>query len=113
MDKITWEDALNNIQNKKNKNKVFFIFFTLPNFSNVEVMKKVIIQLSNDFIDNKNVIFYEIDANEAKLYLTLESRFKVFQIPCYTVIKNDFIFYNGYNFYPKEILKDWILELLD
>ncbi|MGV2393460.1 UNVERIFIED_CONTAM: hypothetical protein O8I53_11195 [Campylobacter lari] len=69
-------------------------------------MKTIVQKVENEFITNSNVVFYEIDAEESKLYLSLDSKYQIFQIPAFAVVKGDKIHYNGYKIYPKEILRD-------
>ncbi|WP_029513597.1 hypothetical protein [Mycoplasmopsis primatum] len=113
MKKVKWETAQNIYKNPDANNDVFFIFFTLENDLNSLLMKSVIKEVEHHFIHNSNVLFLEIDAIEAELYREPNTKFQVLEVPTFAIIKNNNIYNIGHNFYPKEIIIDWLDDIIN
>lgn len=113
MNKVKWEDAQNIIKNPNNRDNIYFVLFTLENDSSCRLMQPVIDVVENYFANRNYIIFLEIDAKETGLYLVPNNKFDLLQVPTFCIMKDNKINYIGHYFYPKEILIDWITEVMD
>lgn len=113
MTKMRWEDVQAIIKSPNNKNDVYLLFFTLEDDQMCKIMRNNIYQVEEYFSKRYDFHIIEIDAKESNLYLEPNTKYQVLEVPTFCIMKNNHINNIGHNFYPKEILMDWILELLD
>lgn len=113
MTKLKWNEAKKIITDKQNQDMLYFLEFTTTWCPDCKMMKPVVTQIFNEYRDNKNITFYEIDAEEAKLFRDINSPFKVLKVPAFVYFKNNQILKIAYEYYPKEILKQFIEQYID
>ncbi|WP_027120811.1 thioredoxin family protein [Mycoplasmopsis lipofaciens] len=111
MIKMLWNDAQSMFNNKKYKDKIFFIEFTTEWCGDCKMMAPIIQNVVKHYENSNEIIFIEVDAEEAKLFRNPLSEYKVLFVPTHLIVKNGKIIKTGYNYYPKEILIDWIEEV--
>ncbi|MBZ4195121.1 thioredoxin family protein [Mycoplasma tauri] len=113
MKKLKWADALSMIESQSNSSKVYFIFFSIQDDLNCKLMKSMITDIEASYNSIKDVSFYEIDAKESDVYLVPNTRYELLEVPTFCVIKNNELLNVGHNFYPKEVLINWLNEALN
>ncbi|TQC54192.1 thioredoxin [Mycoplasmopsis mucosicanis] len=112
MKQLNWDEAQHIISDKKNKNKVFFVVFTMHNQFESAVMEYIYDEIFQDFKNEGNVKCIQIDIDEAKIYQDLNDKYHILSVPIFLIIQNNQIKKRGIGFYPKEIIVDFIEEHL-
>ncbi|WP_370629452.1 thioredoxin family protein [Mycoplasma sp. Ms02] len=110
MQKLIWKEAQERIASTKDK--LIFLEFTTEWCGDCKMMAPVINQVEEEFKENKFIEFIKVDAEEAQLFRNPDSKWKVLRVPTHLLIKNNEILNKGYEYYPKEIIANWIENAL-
>ncbi|WP_027334787.1 YbbN family protein [Mycoplasmopsis felifaucium] len=110
---LPWKDVERFIKHSENSKDVFFVFFTVENNQICKIMKRIMYSVENKYKDRQDILFYEVNAIESGLYMQPGTEYQLLEVPTFCVIQNNKIKYLGHNFYPEEILVDWIVEVCE
>ncbi|QSF13966.1 thioredoxin domain-containing protein [Mycoplasma sp. Mirounga ES2805-ORL] len=113
MIRILFKDVLNILLENKNSDILYVLYFSKKNCFKLKQMEVILKEISKLYSNNKNIVFYEIDAEEAGVYRDPFAEFSVLEIPTFIFVKNNIIKKNISNFWPKDIFIDIIEEFLD
>ncbi|EGV00293.1 thioredoxin family protein [Mycoplasmopsis columbina] len=113
MEKIKFDDLNEIIGKKENTNVLFFIEFSTTWCPDCKMMQPIVKSLFNDYHNNPKVKFLEIDAEEAHLYKDPFSKWQILKVPAFVFYKNNEILKIVYEYYPKELLAQFIEDYID
>ncbi|VEU78216.1 thioredoxin family protein [Mycoplasmopsis columbinasalis] len=113
MKKISFKELDNILLLPENKNKLFFIEFSVTWCGDCKMMQPIVNALIDDYKQNENVIFLEIDAEEAGIFRDPTSKWQVLKVPTFVFVKNNQIQKTCYEYYPKELLAQFIENYID
>ncbi|MEA4115591.1 thioredoxin family protein [Mycoplasma sp. 744] len=113
MKKISFNELKEILERKDYAKKLFFLVFTTSWCNDCKIMKPIIKELYEDYKTRDDVIFLEIDAEEANLYKNASSNWEIFKVPSFVYYKNNKILKILYEYYPKNILSKYIEDYTD
>ncbi|MGL5205575.1 MAG: thioredoxin family protein [Metamycoplasmataceae bacterium] len=105
---MKWEEA----QKILGDTKVTYLFIGADWCGDCIMMEPVVEELQNHFIDNNNVKFIKVDAEEAKLFRNEKSEYKVLRIPTHVFLQKGKIMNIQYEYTPLEVMIEEINKLL-
>lgn len=97
---------------EKEKEKVFYLEFISETCGDCIAMKPVVDEVVEHFKGNENFKFMRIDVKGTNLWGNPDTKWEVLRVPTHIVIKKGEIFRRGFEYFPKEILVEWIEEAL-
>lgn len=94
----------------ESKKTIYLEFFT--NWcGDCKMMQPVIEQVANSFDgQEEDVEFIKVDAEEAQIFRSADSKYKVLRVPTHIILKNNEILNLGYEYLPKDTLIQWVEE---
>ncbi|QNM93433.1 thioredoxin family protein [Mycoplasma sp. Pen4] len=107
IEKMTWKDAQKIIEQNPSK-ELIFLNFTTEWCGDCKMMKPIIEGISNEFAENRNIRFINVDAEEAKLFRNPDTKWKVLRVPTMILLQGDEIIEKGYEYIPSQVLSSWI-----
>ncbi|RMX34935.1 thioredoxin family protein [Mycoplasmopsis fermentans] len=113
MKQVAWNEVQNMVANSNNENNIYFITFTTSWCPDCKVMKPVVESVEEEYKEYNEIIFLEVDAEKAQLFREINNRWKILHVPTFLIMKNNKIIQRGENYYPKEILCDWVEKVLE
>ncbi|AAT28057.1 thioredoxin family protein [[Mycoplasma] mobile] len=105
-----WKDAQDFIE--KNHNRVIYLEFATETCGDCRAMAPVVEEFVDHFKNNDKVKFLRVDAEESGLWKVTGNKWEVLRIPTHIVLKNNEIFRKGFEYFPKELLVEWVEEAL-
>ncbi|WGI36678.1 thioredoxin family protein [Mesomycoplasma lagogenitalium] len=105
--KMSWADAQKVIDNG-----VVYLEFTTEWCGDCKMMAPVVKQVEQHFQNEERIKMINVDAEEAKLFRQANTRFEVLRVPTHIVMKDGKILNKGFEYFPKDILIEWIDQAL-
>lgn len=104
---LTWAEA----QKEIIKGNVYLEFVT--NWcGDCKMMEPVVDQVAETFADNDQIKIIRVDAEEAKVFRDPTTPYQVLKVPTHLILKDGVIFKKGFEYVPKDMLVQWINDLL-
>ncbi|TNK81847.1 thiol reductase thioredoxin [Mycoplasmopsis pullorum] len=106
MEVKSWKEVQSLLEN--NKDTIYFLEFTTEWCGDCKMMAPIINSLANEYKNEAKIEFIKIDAEQAKLFRETDNKWQILKVPTHIIYFKDKILNKGYEYYPKEILKEWI-----
>ncbi|MGZ9413506.1 thioredoxin family protein [Mycoplasma sp. 480] len=104
---MSWEEAQKHIENG-----VVYLEFTTTWCGDCKMMAPVVQKVADHFDENSGLKMINVDAEEAQLFRKEGTRFEVLRVPTHLVLKDGKILNKGFEYFPKEVLIEWIENAL-
>ena len=99
------EISLKELDEKINKNKLVFIVFYTVWCGDCKLMWPFLEKLRDE---NKDVIFYQLDAEKVQVFQSTNTPYKVLKVPTMILYRDGKEIARGYEFIPYYELQNWI-----
>ncbi|MBN3534593.1 thioredoxin family protein [Mycoplasma procyoni] len=104
---MKWADAQKEIESG-----VVYLEFTTAWCGDCKMMAPVVKQVADHFSEDSKLKMIKVDAEEAQLFRKEGTKFEVLKVPTHLVLKNGEILNKGFEYFPKDILIEWIENAL-
>ncbi|MGL5592039.1 MAG: thioredoxin family protein [Metamycoplasmataceae bacterium] len=105
---MKWEE----VQKILKDAKVTYLFIGADWCGDCIMMEPIVEELQNHFINNKDVRFIKVDAEESKLFRDEKSEYKVLRIPTHVFLQKGKIMSIKYEYTPLEVMIEEINKLI-
>ncbi|UWD34237.1 thioredoxin family protein [Mesomycoplasma molare] len=105
--KLTWEEA-----QKEINDGVVYLEFTTTWCGDCKMMSPIVKQVENHFKDEPRLKMINVNAEEAQLFRKEGTKFEVLRVPTHIVLKDGEILNKGFEYFPKDIIIEWIESAL-
>ncbi|UVD81973.1 thioredoxin family protein [Mycoplasma iguanae] len=104
---MKWADAQKEIA----KGHVYLEFVTAW-CGDCKMMEPIVDEVAEEFADDNRIRIIRVDAEEANLFRDANNKYQVLKVPTHLILKDGEIFRKGFEYYPKQILVEWIKDSL-